>query len=155
MMKTKYWLYVFVWVLILAILSSDSFSYLATRRVTIGIIHFFDSGASLHSILKFHEIMRKVLHVVNYAALSWLLLCAFVNSFQPTSKWTRKIALLCILCCLFYSVVDEWRQSFSHVRTSRLFDVYLDTGGAILTQLICLLFYTGQKRQRAAQTHAQ
>lgn len=50
-----------------------------------------------------------------------------------------------IFFCAIYSASDEWRQSFSNVRTSRVLDVFLDTGGAILTQLICWIVYQVKK----------
>lgn len=144
-MRTKYWLYVVVWLLILLVLSSDSFSYHATRNLTKGLFEFFNPDVQLRTILKFHEILRKALHVINYAILSWLLLCAWARSFNPIPRWTATVAMGIIFFCMIYSASDEWRQSFSSVRTSRVLDVFLDTGGAILTQLICFVVYRVQK----------
>ena len=144
-MKTKYWLYVFVWLLILLVLSSDSFSYHATRKIIKGLFEFFNPEVHIRTVLKFHEFLRKTLHVVNYAILSWLILCAWARSFKPISKWTPTVSLGIIFFCMLYSASDEWRQSFSDVRTSRVLDVFLDTGGAILTQLICWFIYSFKK----------
>jgi hypothetical protein len=154
-MKTKYWLYVFIWLLILIVLSSDFFSYFATRKITKGIFLLVNPDMHIRTILKFHEFIRKALHVINYAILSWLLLCAFVKSFAPIPKWTTKIAILCVLICIFFSVTDEWRQSFTNMRTSRLLDIYLDTGGAVLTQLVCFLIFTSKNRSKHPQIQAQ
>lgn len=137
----RYWFYVFVWILILAILSSDYFSYYATRKIAKAIFEFFNPDVQIRTILKFHEIIRKALHVINFAVLSWLLLCAIVQSLNPISKWTIKAGLFCILICILYSITDEWRQSFTVFRTSSLRDIYLDTSGAILTQLGCWIAF--------------
>jgi VanZ family protein len=144
-MRSKYWLYVVVWLLILLVLSSDSFSYNATRKITKGLFEFFNPNVQLRTILTFHEFLRKTLHVLNYAFLSWLLLCAWARSFHPISKWRGTVAMGIIFFCAIYSASDEWRQSFSNVRTSRVLDVFLDTGGAILTQLICWIVYQVKK----------
>jgi VanZ family protein len=154
-MKSKYWLYVFVWLLILIILSSDFFSYFATRKIIKSLFLFFNPDVHIRTILKFHEFSRKALHIMNYAFLSWLLLCAYAKSFAPIPKWTTKIAILCVLICVCFSVADEWRQSFTSMRTSRLLDICLDTGGAVLTQILCFLIFTFKNKSKNSQTLAQ
>lgn len=140
-MKSKYWLYVVVWLLILMVLSSDSFSYHATRKLTKGLFEFFNPDVQLRTILKFHEFLRKALHVINYATLSWILICAFVKSFNPVPLWKFRWSAFSILICVIFSISDEWRQSFSPYRTSRLLDVYLDSSGACLTQVVIYILY--------------
>ncbi len=138
-MNKKYTLYVLLWLVIMIILSSDSFSYGATRKIIKSLFLYFDPNVSIRTILKFHEFVRKALHVINFAILSWLILCAWLQSARPISKWTAKVGIACVAICILYSISEEWRQSFSHVRTPRVLDIFLDAGGAILTQGICFV----------------
>lgn len=140
-MKSKYWFYVLVWLVILIVLSSDYFSYVSTRKLIKSLMLFFNPDVGIRTILKVHEFLRKALHVFNYAILSWLLLCAFLKTFKPIPKWTWKTALICVGICICLSATDEWRQSFSSMRTSRVLDIYLDTSGAVLAQVIALIAF--------------
>ncbi len=138
-MKTKFWLYVAIWILILVIFSSDFFSYFATRRLMFTVLPALDPDITKRTVLKIHEFARKGFHVINYSILSWLLLCAWTKSFRPISKWTPRFAMLVLACCLMFSMADELRQSFSDVRTPRILDIFLDMTGATLIQLFCWL----------------
>ena len=135
----------------MVILSSDSFSYYATRKDIKFLFFFFNPNVSMRTVLKFHEFLRKGLHVFNFAVLSWFVLCAKVRTFKPISKWTGRIALMCILYCVLYSVFEEWRQSLSLTRTPRLLDIFLDTGGAIAAQMICGFVWWFTRRNDASR----
>lgn len=131
--------YVLIWLIILSVLSSDFFSYYATRKLVKDIMLYFDPEVSIRTILKTHSFLRKALHVVNYAILSYFILCAVTKSTRPLLKWTTAYGLLAFLCCVIISLVDELRQSLSAIRTPMLFDVFLDSSGAFLTQLMCMI----------------
>jgi VanZ family protein len=136
-MRKKLVLYTLIWLLIMLILSSDMFSYYATRKLVKGLALSMDPHIPVRAILNFHKMLRKFLHVFNYAVLSWLILCVWVRSFRPISLWKPRIGFFCIFLCLIVSVADEWRQSFSQVRTPLFSDVGLDVLGAFLLQLGC------------------
>ncbi len=135
----KQWFYLLIWLCILFILSSDFFSYSATRKLVKDALMFFDPEISIRTVLRIHAFLRKALHVVNYAVLSWFFLCAWTHTFRPISKWTGKIGLLSFLCCVLFSLSDEWRQSLSPIRTPTLFDIVLDASGALLVQLYFMI----------------
>ncbi len=150
-MKTKYTLYVFLWLLIMVVLASDSFSYYATRKIVKGLFLYADPNISIRTILKFHEFIRKSCHVLNFAVLSWLILCAWAQNVKPLFKWTPKAAFFIVLICLMYSISEEWRQSFTQYRTPRILDIFLDLGGATITQLICWLIVRVKQRPSSSE----
>lgn len=131
--------YVVIWVVVLCVFSSDFFSYYATRKLVKDIMLYFDPDATIHTILKVHSYLRKSLHVINYAILSWLILCAVAKTLSPLSAWKTSFGLLVFLICVIISLVDELRQSFSVTRTPMLFDVFLDSSGAFMTQIFCMI----------------
>jgi VanZ family protein len=72
--------------------------------------------------------VRKLGHISEFAVLFWLLYGAF---FCIRSKIYRYHGLTAYLIAVFYSLLDEWHQSFVPGRSSQLSDVLVDTIGIV------------------------
>lgn len=73
-------------------------------------------------------ILRKVGHFLEYMLLG-MTFCAFLNALLLKIKTP---ALMSMVFCLTVAVMDEFRQIFVSGRTPRLFDISVDTCGALL-----------------------
>jgi VanZ family protein len=73
-------------------------------------------------------ILRKVGHFVEYMLLG-MTFCAFLNVYLMKIKTPAQIA---VVFCPTVAVLDEFRQTFVAGRTPRLFDIAVDTCGALL-----------------------
>ncbi|MFC7395446.1 VanZ family protein [Scopulibacillus cellulosilyticus] len=73
--------------------------------------------------------IRKLGHISEYAALTFLLVCVFL-----ITRISRKIAYMTgFLLSLLYALSDEWHQSFIPGRTGHLIDVFtFDLFGILL-----------------------
>ena len=75
-------------------------------------------------------IVRKFAHFFEYAALGFLIGCAFFLSRRRFSPITA------VICSALYSISDEIHQYFVPGRACRIFDVGVDTLGALTGTLI-------------------
>ena len=78
-------------------------------------------------------IVRKFAHFFEYAALGFLIGCALFLSRRRFSPVTS------VICSALYSVSDEIHQYFVPGRACRIFDVGVDTLGALTGTLILTL----------------
>lgn len=75
-------------------------------------------------------IVRKFAHFFEYAVLGFLIGCAFFLSRRRFSPITA------VICSALYSISDEIHQYFVPGRACRIFDVGVDTLGALTGTLI-------------------
>ena len=78
-------------------------------------------------------IVRKFAHFFEYAALGFLIGCALFLSRRRFSP------VISVICSALYSVSDEIHQYFVPGRACRIFDVGVDTLGALTGTLILTL----------------
>ena len=71
---------------------------------------------------------KKSAHMLFFGVLAVLIYRALINSGVPK----KKAIIWAILASTFYGVTDEYHQSFSQVRESRLRDVGFDGVGSII-----------------------
>jgi len=109
--------------------------------VWMGMIFLFSSIPSLKSGLEEDFILRKIAHVLEFAILTFLLLRAF----QPTVDQPTKVVGLAIVFSLFYSLSDEYHQTFVFGREGALKDVGIDSIGIFLMGLIWYIKKSGRK----------
>jgi VanZ family protein len=83
-----------------------------------------------------HILIRKLAHLVVYAALSLLW---FRARRGPRSGWQRDWALVAILVSMLVAGSDELHQYFAGSRTGTPWDVLLDSLGALLAQALLAL----------------
>lgn len=129
----------FVWLGVIAWLSSDSGSMSETSRFVRPVLRFLFPEASEETILALHGLVRKSAHVFVYSVLGFLAARAFIGS--PAAAIRRYRPLAAIGLVFLIASLDEMNQSFSGgTRTGTAWDVALDTvSGAAAICLIYLL----------------
>jgi len=88
-----------------------------------------------------HHLLRKLGHFTGYGALSLLLRRAWYHSVRTYLKMIGRRLMfaafaLSVSFTFLVGCLDEWHQSFIPNRTSSGRDVLIDTGGALLFNLI-------------------
>ena len=122
------WLPVLAWGTVIFIMSTSTFSAFNTSRFIEPIIMWLLPTASAGTIAVVHALIRKTAHFVEYGVLFWLLLRG------PMAK--RPYLALGI--CVAYALLDEGHQIFVPGRTASLYDVALDSTGALFSRFLSL-----------------
>ena len=144
------WWPVAAWLVVIRLESTDYASSGNTFRLLyqLGVTIF--GRIDPRVLLELNEILRKSGHFVGYAILSWLvflaLKCTHRDRLKPVLQrrwgsffrdiWTLDWALIAVLFTLITASLDEIHQTFLPSRTGRWQDVAIDTGGALLMQLL-------------------
>ena len=115
-----------LWMAALFVLSTSVFSAANTSRIIEPILRWSFPDASLATIALLHALIRKAAHFANYGILFWLLIRG------PLAG--RPYAALA--CCVIYASLDETHQIFSSGRGPSLYDVALDTSGALFGRFL-------------------
>lgn len=123
------WAPPFLWMGIIFIMSTASFSLDTTKGFIYPILKFFFPYASDGTLVLFHMIIRKCAHFIEYCILSFLFFRALLGE-----KRLLSAHLLSVLFSFLYAVSDEYHQSFVLVRTASPIDVAIDTLGAAFMQ---------------------
>jgi VanZ family protein len=110
----------------LFVLSTTFFSAANTSKLIEPVLRFFFPAASAATIGTAHGMVRKAAHFTNYGILFWLLIRG------PMSG--RPYAALGF--CIFYAMLDEGHQFFVPGRTSSLYDVVIDSSGALFSRFL-------------------
>ena len=122
----KLWLPTILWLIALFVLSTSVFSASNTSTFIIPILHWLLPGASEPSIAMLHGMIRKVAHFTNYAILFWIL----VHGPMAGRPYTA------LLLCVCYAFLDEGHQILVPGRTPSLFDVAVDSSGALFSRFL-------------------
>ena len=125
-LQWKQWLPALLWVGVLFLLSTKSFSAANTSRIIIPILRFFLPDASAATISMLHGLVRKAAHFTNYCILFWLLIRGPLAG-RPYSA---------LALCICYAFLDEGHQIFVPGRTPSLYDVALDSSGALFSRFL-------------------
>ncbi|HEX5483626.1 MAG TPA: VanZ family protein [Terriglobia bacterium] len=96
-----------------------------------------------------HLIVRKGAHFTEYGILS-LLLYASISSLKRF-EWQPRVALLCVLIAAFYSLTDEFHQTFVPDRGPSLEDCAVDVSGAVIAMLLVYLGTRWASKRRAGE----
>jgi len=120
------WLPVVVWIGVLFFLSTSVFSAANTSRIIVPILHWIAPAASAASVEFIHGLIRKSAHFTNYGILFWLLIRG------PMAGRPYTALGLCVL----YAMLDEGHQIFVPGRTASLYDVALDSSGALFSRFL-------------------
>jgi VanZ family protein len=135
------WLYVVIWLAIIAIESTEALSAGHTGallRWLLAPIFGPDSPAQLTLI---NAVVRKVGHFVGYGVLSVLLFRAWRATLNgPIRKlWEIRWAILATVFTVAIAALDEWHQTRLGSRTGSARDVLLDGCGALCAQAAIVL----------------
>jgi VanZ family protein len=115
-----------IWVGLLFVLSTSTFSAANTSKIFEPILRWMLPAASAATVAMLHGLIRKAAHFMNYGVLFWLLIRG------PLSG--RPYAALGV--CLLYALIDEGHQIFVPGRTPSLYDVALDSSGALFSRFL-------------------
>jgi VanZ family protein len=120
------WLPVVLWGVVIFTMSTSTFSSINTSRFIEPILTWFFPLASKETISVLHALVRKSAHFTEYGVLFWLLLRG------PMAG--RPYAALA--ACVIYAFLDEGHQIFVVGRTPSLWDVALDSTGALFSRFL-------------------
>ena len=84
-----------------------------------------------------HDPIRKLAHLTEYAVLGWLL----TASLYLTNIPMKASALSAVGISLLYAISDEWHQSFVEERGPGIGDVMIDLAGAVLGVAFLIVIY--------------
>lgn len=98
------------------------------------VLNYFQIVDSLTT----QKIIRKLAHFSIYACMG---LC-WTNFLRTLNLSLRHCFWISILMCFLFAAGDEWHQTFVPGRSGELFDVCLDTFGAILATSCTLWLHT-------------
>src|ERR1700693_1654683 len=120
------WMPVLLWATDIFFLSTSYFSAENTSRFIDPILRLLMPGASAATIGLAHVFVRKAAHFTNYAILFWLLI----------SGPLRERPYIALGLCMIYALLDEGHQMFVPDRTPSLYDVALDSTGALFSRFL-------------------
>jgi hypothetical protein len=120
------WAPVLAWTVALFILSTSIFSAANTSRFFEPVLRWLFPTASAATIGLLHGLIRKLAHFTNYAILFWLLIRGPMAG-RPISAFAL---------CVAYAFFDEGHQIFVPGRTPSLYDVALDSSGALFSRFL-------------------
>lgn len=124
--RLRPWLPAIVWLMTIFALSTSAFSASNTSRIIVPLLHFLFPGASAPTIRMLHGVIRKAAHFTNYGILFWILIHG------PMAG--RPYAAL--MLCVCYAFLDEGHQILVPGRTPSLYDVALDSSGALFSRFL-------------------
>jgi VanZ family protein len=120
------WIPVLVWGAVIFTLSTSAFSAVNTSRVIDPMLRWLIPGISAASVDVVHMLVRKAAHFTEYGILFWLLIRG------PMAQRPY----LALMLCVVYALTDEGHQSFVPGRTASLYDVALDSTGALFSHFL-------------------
>ena len=149
----KVWIAAILWLIVIAIESSEYLSAHNTGRILYPLLHFlFGMSHARFEIVHFY--IRKGGHVFGYGLLSILLFRAWRETLPAMGnpKWTLRWANISALGTALVGSLDEWHQSFIPSRTGSVRDVILDSCAGIAAQVLLfawLALWTRRESRRA------
>ena len=120
------WIPVLIWGAIIFTLSTSAFSAVNTSRVIDPMLRWLIPGISAASVDVGHMLVRKAAHFTEYGILFWLLVRG------PMAQRPY----LALMLCVVYALTDEGHQAFVPGRTASLYDVALDSTGALFSHFL-------------------
>ena len=138
------WLPALVWLGLIAVESTGTFSAQNTGRILYPLLHAL-FGLELAHFHTWHFFLRKSGHVIGYGILSLLLFRAWRATVRVKGdlRWAWVWCLDAILMTSLVASLDEWHQSFLPSRTGSVQDVLLDTTAALLAQGLLFAWLRG------------
>jgi VanZ family protein len=120
------WIPVLIWGAVIFTLSTSAFSAVNTSRVIDPMLRWLIPGISAASVDVVHMLVRKAAHFTEYGILFWLLIRG------PMAQRPY----LALMLCVVYALTDEGHQVFVPGRTASLYDVALDSTGALFSHFL-------------------
>ena len=141
------WLPAVIWLVLIAVESTNSLSAANTNRFLYPIFHFF-TGVDREHFEPWHYYIRKGGHFVGYFVLSVLLFRAWRATLPMGSdaKWSFRWGAIAWFNAGLVAFLDEWHQMFLSSRTGTVRDMLLDTTAALIAQLLVSWYWKTRRR---------
>ena len=120
------WIPVVLWGVLIFTLSTSAFSAANTARIIDPALRWLIPGITAASVDVCHMLIRKAAHFTEYGILFWLLIRG------PMAERPY----LALMLCVVYALTDEGHQVFVPGRTASLYDVALDSTGALFSHFL-------------------
>jgi uncharacterized protein YfiM (DUF2279 family) len=131
----KYWGPVVAWLVVIAVASGDLMSAEHTSRFVGPFLRWIKPDVSVETIALIQFCVRKAAHLTEYAILAALWCRAIFSG--TNLKWTKPMLFMSAwMVCVLVAASDEFHQSFVQSRGASLWDVAIDSAGAIFGLLI-------------------
>jgi VanZ family protein len=126
------WIAPLLWIVVIFLFSTDSFSASGTSRFIVPALKFLLPFLSPEQLALGHAVCRKAGHVLEYFVLGIFLCRAFSRG---STDWMRT-GFFAMALLLVVALSDEFHQSFVPSRTSALTDVGYDFAGGMAALLL-------------------
>lgn len=133
-----------IWIGVIFFLSSGQGASTRTSLIIRPILEFLFPSADPETLSYYHDIIRKLAHLTEYAILGFLACRAFAGS--ATKSLRKHSYLLAILLVLLVAGLDEFNQSFNPERTASPVDTLIDLSGGVAATLVYHLFTRRDRR---------
>ncbi|HYK64023.1 MAG TPA: VanZ family protein [Patescibacteria group bacterium] len=120
------WIPVILWGALIFTLSTSTFSAVNTSKIIDPILRLLIPGVTAPAVDVGHMLVRKAAHFTEYGILFWLLVRG------PMAERPY----LALMLCVVYALTDEGHQVFVPGRTASLYDVALDSSGALFSHFL-------------------
>jgi VanZ family protein len=147
----RYWFPVGLWLVVVGLTSSSSAAGSRTLALLHWLVATFHLPLSYAQLLEIHFLIRKTGHFCNYAILSVLMFRAVRDGTRVA--WRAAWMGLALLGTFLVATADEIHQYYTPGREGTWHDVALDMTGAIVAQVIVLL-WARRARNSSAGTDA-
>ena len=119
-----------LWAVVIFYLSTKGFSIVWSLRLLDGALRFFGLALPYPTLFHWDRIVRKLVHVTEYAVLMPLI----YHVLRPSTEngWHLRSGLLAILGGTLYAASDELHQLFVPGRNGSVSDWCIDMAGVLL-----------------------
>jgi VanZ family protein len=137
----KTWIAAGLWLLLIAVESTDWLSASNTSRILYPFLHWL-TGVDPFSFMFWNFYIRKTGHVFGYFGLSLLLFRAWKATIPvQAARWSIEWARIAFFMTALVACLDEWHQTFIPSRTGSLHDVLLDSSAAFAAQVVIFIWF--------------
>jgi len=140
----RYYLPVLLWLLLMAVFSTEQFSGGFTFRVLSAVAHLFYPDVSEQFLRWLHALLRKSAHIGEYFVFALLLWRALRR--EAAARWRGSWAVITAALGVLLAGADELHQARTPGRTGSVVDVGWDLLGVALA---LLWIYWHARRARA------
>jgi VanZ family protein len=131
--RVRHWLPAAIWMALIFAGSGDLLSDRRTSRFIGPILRWFAPNLSEDAMRRVRLVIRKGMHMAEYAVLATLLLRGLTRAPRIwPAYWRAQHARWALTFCVVYAVSDEIHQCFVPSRYGSPVDVAFDTAGALL-----------------------
>ena len=147
------WVVTLAWVGNISLLSTGAYSASVTGTLLAELLRALHMHLSPHAFATLHFLIRNAAHCTEYAIFSLLLFHSFDPRYPP--YWSTRSALAAFAAAGFFSLMDEYHQSFVPGRTASLRDCAIDTIAALAALLLLYAAHRFSPHRRTGSRPAE